>query len=133
MYGRILGFQRLARCPKWTPASIKSFTCTIATHCPPAYLRVKDCLNLQKKLHLGRLPPLPSREEKVYRSILGKQGQTVFSEIIISGDGMGCAGKRLASERSAIFDLAAARRKARAASIRPIQNPNQTAPAANPP
>ena len=26
MYGRILGFQRLARCPKWTPASTKSFT-----------------------------------------------------------------------------------------------------------
>src|SRR5262249_25311687 len=35
MYGRILGFQRLARCPKWTPASIKSFTWTMATHCPP--------------------------------------------------------------------------------------------------
>ena len=26
MYGRILGFQRLARWPKWTPASINSFT-----------------------------------------------------------------------------------------------------------
>src|SRR4051794_40344941 len=30
MYGFIFGFQRLARCPKCTPASIKSFT-TIAT------------------------------------------------------------------------------------------------------
>src|SRR3954453_2782676 len=36
MYGRILGFQRLARCPKWTPASIRSFTWTMATQCPPA-------------------------------------------------------------------------------------------------
>src|SRR5262245_32308069 len=35
MYGRIFGFQRLARCPKWTPASIRSFTWTMATHCPP--------------------------------------------------------------------------------------------------
>src|SRR5205085_340458 len=35
MNGRILGFHRLARCPKWTPASIRSFTCTMATHCPP--------------------------------------------------------------------------------------------------
>src|SRR6187549_1504017 len=34
MYGRIFGFQRLARCPKWTPASISSFTCTIATQYP---------------------------------------------------------------------------------------------------
>src|SRR5205823_2487339 len=25
---------------KWTPASIKSFTCTMATHCPPASWRV---------------------------------------------------------------------------------------------
>src|SRR3989442_1052825 len=36
MNGRILGFQRLARCPKWTPASIRSLTWTIATHGPPA-------------------------------------------------------------------------------------------------
>src|SRR5262249_53888652 len=36
MNGRILGFHRLARWPKWTPASIRSFTWTIATHCPPA-------------------------------------------------------------------------------------------------
>src|SRR5579884_1536524 len=36
MYGRIFGFHRLARCPKCTSASIRSFTWTIATHCPPA-------------------------------------------------------------------------------------------------
>src|SRR5438552_4009789 len=36
MNGRILGFHRRARCPKWTPASIRSLTWTIATHCPPA-------------------------------------------------------------------------------------------------
>src|SRR5437588_3104812 len=35
MYGRIFGFHRLARWPKWTPASISSFTWTMATHCPP--------------------------------------------------------------------------------------------------
>src|SRR5262245_40679729 len=36
MKGRIFGFQRLARCPKCTPASIKSFTCTTATQHPPS-------------------------------------------------------------------------------------------------
>src|SRR5947209_593407 len=39
MYGRIFGFHRLARCPKCTPASIRSFTWTIATHCPPSPAR----------------------------------------------------------------------------------------------
>src|SRR5438067_938388 len=36
MNGRILGFQRLARCPKWTPDSMSSCTCTIATQDPRA-------------------------------------------------------------------------------------------------
>lgn len=31
MYGRILGFHRLVRCPKWTPASMRSCTTMLAT------------------------------------------------------------------------------------------------------
>src|SRR5689334_9332762 len=43
MNGRIFGFQRLARWPKCTPDSIKSWTCTIATQHPPAADR-KPCV-----------------------------------------------------------------------------------------
>src|SRR5262245_56079240 len=35
MYGRILGFQRLERCPKWTPASTICLTRVVDTWATP--------------------------------------------------------------------------------------------------
>src|SRR5437588_12890156 len=67
MYGRIFGFQRLARCPKWTPASIRSFTWTMATHCPPAPRRVwgvDERLN-QRSPNRALPSPLHVRVKKV--------------------------------------------------------------------
>src|SRR5262249_41506590 len=64
MYGRILGFQRLARCPKWTPASIKSLTCTMATHCSPAPWRVRKRLDDGKHLNFAVHSRTPSAKGK---------------------------------------------------------------------
>src|SRR5262249_48629777 len=74
MYGRILGFQRLARCPKWTPASIKSFTWTMATHCPPfpfwGFVRRENNPMVQHST-----PPSWKKGGKSYRTSRKGQGQ----------------------------------------------------------
>src|SRR3712207_2454243 len=71
MYGRILGFHRLALCPKWTPASIKSFTWTMATHCPPARRPVHE---VGDTVHYA---PPPPRGGVVKRFIVAFNSRTV--------------------------------------------------------
>src|SRR5438132_7350678 len=74
MYGRIFGFQRLALCPKWTPASIKSFTWTMATHCPPFPLwGVEVRKNRTERFR----PPSWHKGGKGYRSSRGGEGQRI--------------------------------------------------------
>src|SRR5437588_12763750 len=78
MYGRILGSQRLARCPKWTPASIRSFTWTMATHCPPARRRIRRFAVMQHtRPAAGPGATVPSLGGKVKKVIVSPGGGRV--------------------------------------------------------
>src|SRR5262249_38494477 len=83
MYGRIFGFQRLARCPKWTPASIKSLTCTMATHCPPIPCRGFNGCRDGKRGKLappapcvGRHPAHPEYQGARVKKVIVARGRT---------------------------------------------------------
>src|SRR5215831_20521691 len=80
MYGRILGFQRLARCPKWTPASIRSFTWTMATHCPPAPRRQNglEVVGYQRTSSSSWYASPCNKGEEGHRSTRRGEGQMGF-------------------------------------------------------
>src|SRR5260370_12929104 len=72
MYGGIWGFQRLAGCPKWTPASIRSFTWTMATHCPPIPSREKARFRSAPNARARVPPPLKGK-----KAIVAAEGDRV--------------------------------------------------------
>src|SRR5262249_31482213 len=79
MYGRIFGFQRLARCPKWTPASIRSLTWTMATHGPPTPWWEKRIQIRNKNAPFAAYSSFPLLEgEEVHRNIPSANGQRVL-------------------------------------------------------